>query len=597
MSAVIGEAILKLKFDGKGVDSEISNTAKKMENAGSNSGSKFGTAWSVAVGSLMSKGISKAMQMVSSKIDSAIKRVDTLNNFPKVMSNLGISATEAEQSISKMSEKLQGLPTTLDQGASAVQRFASKNNDVKKSTDMFLALNNALLAGGQSTDIQATALEQLSQAYAKGKPDMVEWRSLMTAMPAQLNQVAQQMGYGKNGMDKLGEAIRNGDVSMDQFMDTIIKMNTEGAKGFQNFEEQAKNSTGGIQTAMAVMESRITQGIASVIQEIGSENIASIATGIGDAIKKVGTTIANVVKFIIDNWQTIGPILGVLGTVAGTIIAINTAITAWQAVTQAFTAVQAVFNAVMNANPIFLLVTVLSAVVAGLTYFFTQTEAGKAIIQGFGEVISNVFGAIGEFIGNVWNGITEGAKAVWDFITGLFSGLANFFGNIFSNAWNAVKNVFSTGGQIFMGIVDGITNAFRTIVNAIITGINHVVALPFNAINGFLSFLKSIDILGIKPFDWVGTIDVPQIPLLAEGGVATGATNAIIGEAGEEVVLPLENNTDNWAGLLASTLVAEMEFDSMAGREINVYMTNNINSRLDAQEMGRVMVQSIRRAV
>ena len=147
-----------------------------------------------------------------------------------------------------------------------------------------------------------------------------------------------------------------------------------------------------------------------------------------------------------------------------------------------------------------------------------------------------------------------------------------------------------------MGIVDGITQAFRTIVNAIITGINHVVAIPFNAINGFLSFLKSINILGIEPFSWVGTIDVPQIPLLAEGGVAAGATQAIIGEAGTEVVLPLENNTDNWAGLLASTLMEQMETESIGGREIVVNMTNEINNQLDAEEIGRVMMQSIRRA-
>ena len=97
-----------------------------------------------------------------------------------------------------MSDKLSGLPTTLDQGASAVQRFTSANGDVEKSTDLFLALNNAILAGGASTEIQATALEQMSQAYAKGKPDMMEWRSLMTAMPAQLKQVADAHSAEKN---------------------------------------------------------------------------------------------------------------------------------------------------------------------------------------------------------------------------------------------------------------------------------------------------------------------------------------------------------------------------------------------------------------
>ena len=149
--------------------------------------------------------------------------------------------------------------------------------------------------------------------------------------------------------------------------------------------------------------------------------------------------------------------------------------------------------------------------------------------------------------------IKNGAKAAWEGIKSVFSAVANFFGTIFSNAWNAVKAVFSTGGKIFDGIKDGIVNAFKTIVNAIITGINKVVAIPFNAINGFLNGIRTIDILGIKPFGWVGTINVPQIPLLATGGITTGATLAMIGESGKEAVLPLEKNT-GWMDTLAEKI-------------------------------------------
>lgn len=90
--------------------------------------------------------IGKAISTISNSVDDAISRLDTLNNFPKVMSNLGIGAEDAEKSINKMSKKLAGLPTTLDDGAMAVQRFTSSNKDINKSTEYFLALNNALLA-------------------------------------------------------------------------------------------------------------------------------------------------------------------------------------------------------------------------------------------------------------------------------------------------------------------------------------------------------------------------------------------------------------------------------------------------------------------
>lgn len=604
-NANVGTAVIALRFDSSIVRKDLSIIEGNMESAGKESGNRFGDAWTIALGNLLQKGVSKTISIVSSNIDNAISRVDTLNNFPKVMENLGVSSDDAANAISKMSDNLQGLPTNLDQGASAVQRFTSKNGDVSKSTDIFLALNNAILAGGQSTDIQATALEQLSQAYAKGKPDMVEWHSAMVAMPGQLKQVAMAMGYGEDGAEALGEALRNGDVTMDEFMDTISRLNTEGVGDFKSFEQQAKDSTGGIQTAISVMNSRITQGIAAVINEIGSENIAGVAEGIGNAIKNIGITVANVINFVITNWGIIGPILATVATVAGVVIAINAALNAYRAVQTAVNAVQLAFNLIMHANPIFLLATVIAGVVAALTLFFTQTEIGKGIIQGFGDVVNTVFSFIGGIITSIagifqgaWDGIMQGAQNVWNFITGIFSALGSFFGSVFGGAWERVKAIFSTGGQIFMGIVDGITNAFRTIVNAIITGINHVVAIPFNAINGFLGFLKGIDILGIKPFDWVGTIDVPQIPLLAQGGVTRGATQAVIGEAGQEVVLPLDNNTDNWAGLLASTIVDEMDFrEDTAGRGVVIQKQEFIiNNEMDAYDIGRVMMQSIRRA-
>lgn len=596
MADSVGELRIALVFDGKSLKASQQKVESEVENTGKSSGSKFGNAWTVAAGNLLAKGIDKAMSAVTSHIDSAISRVDTLNNFPKIMSNLGISADDADKAIKKMSDKLQGLPTTLDAGAAAVQRFTSKNGDVKKSTDIFLALNNALLAGGQSTDIQATALEQLSQAYAKGKPDMVEWRSAMTAMPAQLNQVAEAMGFGKNASDKLGEALRSGEVSMDDFMAKISEMNTEGSGDFASFEKQAKNSTGGIQTAIAVMNSRITQGIAAVIDEIGSENIAAIAEGIGNAIRDVGKVVAGVVKFISKNWEVISPIIVAVGTVAGILMAVSTAM-------KVVTAAQAALNIVMAANPLGLILTALAAIIAALTYFFTQTELGKQIFQGFLDFMSGVFsaigtaiGAVGQFFADLWNNIATGAQAAWEGIKNAFGAVASWFGSVFKAAWEGVKAVFSTGGKIFAGIVDGIVKAFKAVVNAIIKGLNGVIAIPFNAINGILQGIHNINILGAKPFEWVGTIGVPQIPLLAQGGYADGASQAVIGEAGKEVVLPLENNTDNWSGLLASALAEKFNEEDKVGGGITIENQNfNISSQLDAENIGHIMMQSIRR--
>ena len=345
----------------------------------------------------------------------------------------------------------------------------------------------------------------------------------MEVAPGTMEELAHSLGYASAALGgDMYTALQKGTLSMDDFMAALVKMDQDGTDSFAALSEVAKTATGGIETAMTTMKQSISNAIVSVIQTIGAENITAMINGIKDVIVVLIGTLQNIFTFVQENWGWIAPMLAVIGTVAGTVLAINVALTAYNAVQTAVNAIQLVFNAILNANPIFLLATVIAGVVAALTWFFTATEQGQVIIQGFGEVISNVFGAIGEFVSGVWNGIVEGAQNVWDFITGIFSGLADFFGSIFGGAWERVKNVFSTGGQIFMGIVDGITSAFKNIVNAIIKGINHVVSIPFNALNGVLDTLRGINILGVEPFGWIGQIEVPQIPLLATGGIVQG---------------------------------------------------------------------------
>lgn len=289
-----GKVVIDTELNSKNFENGLNRLQSTTQKAGS-------TIKSIVAGLGISKAISMAISTINNSIDNSISRLDTLRNFPKVMSNLGIAGDKAQASINKMSDKLSGLPTTLDAGASAVQRFTSANSDVEKSTDIFLALNNAILAGGASTDIQTSALEQLSQAYAKGKPDMMEWRTAMTAMPAQLKQVATAMGYVST--DELGEALRKGEVSMDKFMDTIVRLNEEGIEGFENFETQARNSVGGIKTSITVAKTQVVKGVADIIdaldiklEKLGFGKISEIIAGFGKDAKKGLDGIADLIK-------------------------------------------------------------------------------------------------------------------------------------------------------------------------------------------------------------------------------------------------------------------------------------------------------------
>lgn len=156
------------------------------------------------------------------------------------------------------------------------------------------------------------------------------------------------------------------------------------------------------------------------------------------------------------------------------------------------------------------------------------------------------------------NNVSNFFSQVANEIQSIFSNIPQWFENKFSAAWQKVKDVFSSGGEIFDGIKDGIVNSFRIIVNGIIDGINKAITWPFNKINSILNWIKTYDFgwpIGQPFYGFWGfnPLYVPQIPKLAKGGIVNRATQVVIGEAGKEAVLPLENNTE-WMQQLADMI-------------------------------------------
>lgn len=195
----------------------------------------------------------------------------------------------------------------------------------------------------------------------------------------------------------------------------------------------------------------------------------------------------------------------------------------------------------------------------------------------------------------LWDGLKDGAKNAWEAIKQTFGAIADWFGEKFSKAWQRVKDIFSTGGKIFDGIKDGIVSAFKTVVNGIIHGINKVISIPFNAINGILDKIKSIEIAGVSPFeDLITRLDVPQIPELARGGVLKRGQVGLLEGNGAEAVVPLEKNT-KWLDEIANRIYSRMTTQAGGGNAgalsqnvtNNFYQTNNSPKALSRLEIYR----------
>ena len=578
-SANGGNIIYHFKGDTSQLDSSIKNTK-----------SSFGSmtkAMLTATG--ITKAVSAGFNLISSNMDGAIKRFDTLNQFPKVMSNLGISTDESSQAIKKMAERLSGLPTTLDQGAMAVQRFTSANGDVKKSTDIFLALNNAIIAGGAGAEIQSSALEQLSQAYAKGKMDMMEWRTIQTAMPAQLKQIAQAMGVST---EELGEMMRQGDntkETMEKFMDTIVQLNETGIEGFANFEEQARGATGGIGTSITVMKTRVAQGITEMItaidkgmQDNGLGKLSDLFVNIGNAIKsaliKLAPFVVNTIGFltkeipkVVDFLKMIAPIL------APIIIGFTTffGILKLMSIIKAITAGFAMFNAVLMANPIVAIIAGVVALVAAIVLLYNKCEWFRNLVGGIFSFIGTTIGVIVNIIKGIIDVIVNVMTAIWNVIKPIVDFIKNYIlliiaalalsleaiynaikpvvdwvwnnvlqpiVNFVSNAFNTVKNIIVGAASVIKGIFDSIANAikgaFNTVKNAVLTVFNAIKSTVSNIfhtigniikapINGIISGINAVlsMINKIKVPDWVPVIGGKGIHFNLIPKLATGTNN------------------------------------------------------------------------
>lgn len=283
------------KFTGfkAAVESELNSTTSSAKSAGS----KFGSAFSSSASGLVKSGAlvgvfssitSSALDSITSHLDDAISRFDTLNNYPTVMQSSGYSAEDAEASIKLMSDRLQTLPTALDDMVSTVKGISAATGDLDQATNAGLALNDMLLASGSSTQLTTAAMEQFRQMLSKGKPDMQDWKSLVQAAPGQMNQLAEAMlGTGATANDlytALGGGGAEATISMDELLNAMIRLDTEGGEGFASFKDQAETAAGGVSTSMANMQNAITRGITGVMDEIGKDTIAGVFDDMKGAI-------------------------------------------------------------------------------------------------------------------------------------------------------------------------------------------------------------------------------------------------------------------------------------------------------------------------
>lgn len=275
----------------------LQETENAMNHLGSSTQEYSGklSAVKVAVGNLASSAIQSLISMLGNQMESAVSRVDTLENYTKTMQNLGYSADSSEKAVNRMKDSIMELPTATDQIVGMQQQYTALYDDIDKATDVTIALNDATLAGGQGTEAASRAMDAWYKIMAKGKPEQEQWQALNETMPAQMNQIAEAMlGAGAKSAD-LYTAWQDGIVTTDQVTQSLVQLDQEGGKGITSFAEQAQTATGGIGTTLENLKNYITVGLADILTSIGSANIQKAIKGVTDILFKLLSGIADVV--------------------------------------------------------------------------------------------------------------------------------------------------------------------------------------------------------------------------------------------------------------------------------------------------------------
>ena len=304
-----GNGFIKLK-------DHIASSSQKAKESASGFDKLKASIKNFSAGAVAFKTVSASLDLMKSSLDKAIDRFDTLQRFPKVMQSLGHSSKDVAASTKALSEGIEGLPTTLDTVVGTTQKLTSMTGDLKQSTKLTIALNNAFLASGASTEDASRGLQQYTQMLSAGKVDMQSWKTLQETMPYALQKTAESFGFaGASAQKDFYAALQSGQITFKDFSKRLIELNN----GTNGFAEMAKKNSEGIKTSFGNIVNAVAKGIANVIdafdkmsKAVTGKSIAQNLDGIKTVVNNVFASIVNAIKAVTPVVKTAVKVLGYL---------------------------------------------------------------------------------------------------------------------------------------------------------------------------------------------------------------------------------------------------------------------------------------------
>ena len=497
MATELGKAYVQIIPSAKGISGMIQKEmGGEVASAGVSAGESLGSKMMGAVsGVIAAAGIGKAigasitegaaLQQSLGGVETLFKdSADKVKGFAnEAYKTTGLSANAYMENVTGFSASLlQSLGGDTDKAAETANMAMIDMSD--NANKMGTSMESIQLAYQGFAKQNYTMLDNLKLGYGGTKQEMQRLLSDAEKLTG--------VKYDMNNLSDVYSAIHAIQENLDITGTTAREAATTFTGSFESMKAAAQNVLGKLS-----LGEDIQPALQALMETTSTFLFGNLIPMIGNILKQIPTLILGGIKGVFSGifGEGLGSIMGGIVTALGSAFIAFKAFSAVSGIlsgipavlTTIKTAVTGLFTA-MSANPIGIAIAAIAALTAGLVYFFTQTEMGRQIWQGFMDWFSGVWQSVAPVLTEVWNGIVETATAVWnnmmtvvapiiqavvDFIRSVWDGISlwwtenqGLIQQTFTTVWNAIQTVIQTVMPIIQSIIETAMNILAPFIEA-----------------------------------------------------------------------------------------------------------------------------------
>ncbi|MGJ0610158.1 tape measure protein [Enterococcus faecium] len=463
-----------------------------------------------AVAGLAHNAISSVVSGVQGLVGEAVNASDSLMKFSKTMEFANFGKSQIESSKKEMKDYADKTVYGLEEILNTTAQLAS--NGIPNYTELTKAAGNLNAVAGGSSDTFKSVAMMLTQTAGAGKLTTENWNQLADAIPGASGLLQDAMLKNGAYTGNFRDAMAQGQITSDEFNQAIVQL------GMNDGAVKAATSTDTLSGSWEQMKSTVINGLQSIIDKVGVENITGfinrVTKGIENSIPKITQFIGwlrDIGTWIVENREPLTWIVGIIGGITLAVKALNVA-----------SMLLAITGGTLAA-PFVAIGVALGALAGALVIAYTKSET-------FRNIVNAAFTAVKNVVMGVVNNLVAYYKMLWGVLQWLWEKIkewASWIGNKFiemknsvvntvKNMWNSVKNFFSNGvGDTWNKVVGWVKNIFNK-ATELKNKVSDVIGNLWNGIKD--TFRRGIDTV----FNWFS-----ELPKKMKDAII-GGKNAIV---------------------------------------------------------------------